>query len=191
MKITLLAVLVSALALTAYAEDLTRGSGFDSVESFVAAVKVFRPAAAKTDLSALFTARELGQPGTPEAGAVVTASSIQSSTALWAGESRALVFVTAAPPTEATRSAVGVLFLLTRAQDRWRIADHLRFTAIGKYAALSAELTADTGTGYRLGSEGMMPVVTVKESQGGRGYTYELSASYTFEETKLKRMELE
>ena len=119
------------------------------------------------------------------------ATSIQSAVALWADDSYAVVFVTAAPPTEATGSAVGVLFLLKRTNDSWRIADHQRFVATGKEAEVSAKLTAGTGSGYHLGSEGMEPVVTVKESQGGRGYAYQISASYTLKASKLKRLNLE
>jgi hypothetical protein len=105
--------------------------------------------------------------------------------------SHAFVFVTAAPPTDATRAAVGVLFLLTHTKRSWRVADSQRFIATGKYAGVSAELTARTGSGYHLGSDGMKPVVTVKVSQGGRGYTYQFSASYTLNASKLKRLEPE
>jgi hypothetical protein len=55
---------------------------------------------------------------------------------------------------------------------------------------VSAELTASTSGGYHLGSDDMKPVVTVKESQGGRGYAYRLSASYTVKASKLERFEL-
>ena len=101
------------------------------------------------------------------------------------------MFVTAVPPTEATRSAVGVLFFLSRTENAWRVSDSQRFIATGKYALVSAELTAGTGTGYNLGSDGMNPVVTVKESHGGRGYFYQASASYSINSSKLKRIELE
>jgi hypothetical protein len=94
------------------------------------------------------------------------------------------------PATQATRSCVGVLFLLVRENDRWKIADLLRFTATGKYANISAELTAETSSGYRLGSEDMAPIVTIKKSNGGRGYSYEASASYTFRASKLERLDL-
>jgi|SRR5947208_16426729 len=86
--------------------------------------------------------------------------------------------------------ASGVLFLLVRRDKSWRIADLLRFTATGKEAEVSAELTAGTGSGYHLGAEGMSPVVTVKESHGGRGYAYQIYASYTFSASKLNRLEL-
>jgi len=76
-------------------------------------------------------------------------------------------------------------------RDGWRIADLLRFSAIGKDAGLSATLTAFAGSGRQLGSEGFDPVVTVNESQGGRGYAYEGCASYKFVGSKLKRFDLE
>jgi len=84
-----------------------------------------------------------------------------------------------------------VLFLLERTKNSWRIADSQRFTASGKDAEVSAELTAGTGGGYHLDSDHTKPVVTVKESHGGRGYAYQLSASYTFNASKLKPLKLE
>ena len=71
------------------------------------------------------------------------------------------------------------------------IADLRRFAAIGKEAEVSAELTAFAGSGRQLGSEGFAPVVTVKESHGGRGYAYQTYASYKPTGSKLKRLELE
>jgi hypothetical protein len=190
MKTLFLAFAIAASVPRADAGDFTRSSGFASVEAFVATTTAFQPATTTSDLSALFTVRELGQPEDPKTGTPITATSIQASVALWSNDSHALVFATAAPPTDATRTAVGVLFLLNRAKDSWSIVDILRFTATGKEAGVSAELTAGTGVGYVLGSEGMNPIVTVRESQGGRGYAYQLSASYTFNPSKLERLEL-
>lgn len=189
-KTAFLALALGASILRADAGDFARSSAFDSVEAFVAAAKAFQPATTKSDLSALFTVRELGEPEDPKTGTPIAATRIESSVALWANDSQALVFATADPPTSATHSAVGVLFLLSHNHKSWRIADSQRFAATGKDAGVSAELTADTGTGYDLGKERMDPVVTVKESQGGRGYAYQISASYTLNGSKLKRLEL-
>jgi hypothetical protein len=185
-----LALAIAAFLLAARAGDLTRSSVFESVEAFVTAATAFQPATTKSDLSALFTVPELGQPEDSKTGKPIAAKSIKASTALWSNDSHALVFITADPPTDATRSAVGVLFLLSHTNKSWRIADSQRFTATGKYGGVSAELTAGTGSGYHLGSDGMRPVVTVKESHGGRGYAYQAYASYTFNGSKLRRLEL-
>ena len=190
-RIAFLALAVGASISHVDAADFARGSAFRSVDAFVAAATSFQPAISKGDLSLLFTVRELGQPEDPKTGTPVVATFIQSAVALWADDSHAIVFVAAAPPTDATRSAVGVLFLLKRTDNSWRIKDQQRFVATGKEAEVSAELTSGTGGGYHLGSEGMEPVVTVKESQGGRGYTYQISASYTLKASKLKRLNLE
>jgi hypothetical protein len=173
------------------AADFARASAFASVDAFIAAATSFYPATSKSDLSPLFTVRELGQSDDPKTGTPVAATSVQKAVALWADDSYALVFVTAVPPTEATRSAVGVLFLLERTNDLWRIKDHQRFVATGKYGEVSAEPTAGDGTGYHLGSDGMQPVITVKESQGGRGYAFQISGSYTVKASKLKRLDLQ
>jgi len=83
-----------------------------------------------------------------------------------------------------------VLFLLVQQRGQWRIGDLLRFTATGKEAEVSAQLTAGTGSGYHPGGDGMAPVITIKESNGGRGYAYQVYASYSPEGNKLKRLDL-
>jgi hypothetical protein len=191
MKTAFVTLAAAILALPTNAGDFTHASVFESVNAFVIAASTFQPDRSKSDLAALFTVRELGQPDDPKTGKPVAATSIRSSVALWSNESDALVFVTATPATDATRSAVGVLFLLHQTDRIWRIADSKRFLATGKYADVSAEITAGTGVGYQLGSEGLMPVVTIKEAHGGRGYGYQVSASYTFDRSRLKRRDLE
>jgi hypothetical protein len=170
------------------ASELNRESLFDSVEEFLTAVKAFQPVASKGGLASLFTIPEMGHenPGKPTA-----ASAIQSCEPIWSDDKSALLFATANPPTVGTYSNIGVLFLLVHQRDGWRIADLLRFTATGKDSALSAKQTAFAGGGGQLSSEGFHPVVTVNELQGGRGYSYETCASYTFARSKLKRLELE
>ena len=84
-----------------------------------------------------------------------------------------------------------MLFLIKRTGDSWHISDHRQFTATGKDAGIAAKLTAETGDGPdQLGTDGFPPVVTVTESQGGRGYSYDLSASYTVRASKLERLDL-
>ncbi len=186
MKTTILALTFAALVLPSHAAEFERQSAFESVKSFATAAKAFQPATAKGDLSSLFTISEMGG---ENHGKPITAPDLQSCDALWSGDDSALLLAVASPPTEATRSSIGVLFLLVRQHDGWRIADLIRFTATGKDAGVSAELTAYAGTGYRLGTKGMEPVVPVKESHGGRGYAYQAYASYTFTASKLKRLE--
>lgn len=179
-----------SLAVSIRAADFSRASSFGSVAAFVAAARGFQPASARSDLSDLFTVRDRPAEG-PETGTLVTAPTIESATELWSNDTHGLVFVIAAPPTEATRSSVGALFLLSRSGGSWRVADVLRFLATGREAKILAELTAFAGGGSELDVEGKAPVVTVKESQGGRGYSYQSSASYTLKGSKLKRLDLE
>jgi len=185
------ALVVFAFALSARADEFMRSGKFESVEAFVEAVKSFEPEKTKGDMAAHFTVKEQGQREDPKTGTPIPAKAIESCETLWADDSSALVFALAKPPTEATRSFVGMLFLLKHISSRWQIADSLRFTAAGKEAEIKAQLTAGTGSGYSLGSEGMRPVVTITEWQGGRGYSYGLSASYTLAASKLKRLDLE
>ncbi|SRR6266446_9624727 len=191
MRTTFLTLAIATVILRADGRDFTRLSTFESVEAFVAAAKAFQPATAKTNLSALFATAE---PVDPKPGTSIFATFIDTSTVLWSNDSHALVFTTANPPT-GLPSAVGVLFLLKCTKKTWRITDRRKFTACGLYAGVTAELTADAGRGYQLGRDGLYPVVTVTESWGGRGWSYKMSASYTFgararAASTLERLEL-
>ena len=169
---------------------VTRASHFDSVQGFMTAMGVFKPAKSESDLSALFTVLQLGQPEDPETGKPVAAQTIESCNLLWQDKELALVYASAAPVLEATRCEVGVLFLLKYADGGWRIADDVKVTATGKDAGISEQLTADVGTGYALGKD-FPPVVTITESEGGRGYEYQASASYQIARLKLRVMTLQ
>ncbi len=107
---------------------------------------------------------------------------------VWSVEDAALVLLTARPPTEATPSEIGLLIYVERIEAKWRIKDVLRFSATGKYALIKAEESAHGRGGA---SGGSPPIVTVKEFQGGRGYSYDLSASYTVKAQKIVRLDLE
>ena len=170
------------------AADLTRQSTFASPEAFVESAKGCTPSTAKGLMATIIAIPDIGQDIHDK---MIAATKVQSCEVLWSDETAALVLATANPPTEATRSAVGVLFFLVQKNNKWRIADLLRFKAMGKYADVSAELTAGVGTGYHLGKEGMEPVITVKKSHGGRGYTFLTFASFTIKAAKLKRVDLE
>jgi hypothetical protein len=179
--------LAAFVALTEGSE-LNRDSVFDSVEGFVTTVKAFQPAATKGKLASLFTIPEMGE---ENRGKPIAAPAIESCDTIWSDDKSALLFAIANPPTVATDSHIGVLFLLVHQRDGWRIADLLRFTATGKDSGLSAKQTAFAGGGGHLSSEGFRPVVTVNEVQGGRGYSYETCASYKFAGSKFKRFDLE
>jgi len=184
-RTTLSILALAAFALDTLASEFTRWSDFDSVAAFVSAARAFKPATTKSDLSPLFTVRDGGQLEDPKTSTPIPAVSVESCDVLWSREASAVVFATANPPTEATKSAVGILFLLRRLHERWHIAHYVQFTASGKYAEVTAIVTGDSATG------GPQPYFTVTESQGGRGYSYQLSGSYTVDGPRLKRVELE
>ncbi len=188
-KLACLAVILAALPLQA--ADFTRATTFESVAEFIETAKAFSPAAAKTDLSALFTVPEPGQREDPKLASPVSATHLDACTLLWSDERYALVFATASPPTVATISSVGVLFLLEQKSAKWAIADVLRLAATGKESAISAELTSGSSSGTKLGGIGRLPVVTIKKTDGGRGYWYDTSASFTIEASRIKPKGLE
>ena len=191
MKTIALTFTLGILLPSADASDFSRAAPFESIEDFVAKAQQFEPAISRTDLSVLFTVPELGQPEDPKTGKPVIARAIESCVKVWSDDSRGLVFVRALPPTEATKSVTGVLFLIKRTGKSWQISDSRQFTATGKDAGISAQLTAAAGGGPdRLGTEGLPPVVTITETQGGRGYSYDISASYELRDSKLERLDL-
>ena len=191
MRIFISTFILGCVLTAANAGDFSRRTPFESVEDFVDAATKFQPASSGSDLAVLFTVPESGQPEDPNAGKPVLAKTIESCAVVWSNDSQALVFVKALPPTQATPSVTGALFLIRRTGDSWHISDSRQFTATGKDSGISAELTAATGGGPdRLGTDGFPPVITITESQGGRGYSYDLSASYTVKASKLERLDL-
>ena len=68
----------------------------------------------------------------------------------------------------------------------------IRFLAIGKWSKISAELTAFAGEGSDSDPQDKRPSAMVRVSQGGLGYPYESSASYSVHDApKLKRLDPE
>jgi hypothetical protein len=191
MKTFIATIILAAVLPVVAAGEFSRKTAFGSVKDFTDAAAGFEPATSSSDLAVLFTVPEPGDPKDPNTGKPVLPRAIESCEVVWSNDSQALVFVKALPPTEATHSTVAALFLVRRTGESWRISDSRRFTASGKDAGISVKLTADTGGGTdRLGEDGFPPVVTITESQGGRGYSYDLSASYTIKAAKLERLDL-
>ncbi|MEO8206024.1 MAG: hypothetical protein ABI615_07570 [Chthoniobacterales bacterium] len=110
-----------------------------------------------------------------------TAKAFDPSGVLWHSADRAIFWVTAKPPTTATPCTVGALILTIFQNDKWVVRDTIRFTASGKYNAAMAEIS----TGFSR-PDNDEPVVTVTLSQGGRGYSYRESFTYSLEKTKFR-----
>lgn len=87
-----------------------------------------------------------------------------------------VIWSLAEPPTTATKTVVGGLFVLTQKGGQWHTTDAQRFEASGKYSAAQATPTS-SGTA--------VPHLTVTLHQGGRGEAWEESASYVVKEGKL------
>ena len=149
-------------------------------------MKAFQPGATKGKLAFLFTIAEIGA---ESRGKPVAALAIESCDTIWSDDKSALLFATAKPPTVGTDSHIGVLFLLVHQRDGWRIDDCV-LRQLGKTQDLP-QLTASAAIAHQLGSEGFDPVIMVNKHQGGRGYAYEICASYEIAGSKLKRFDLE
>ncbi len=168
------------------AAELSREATYKSLEEFVATAQSFRPATSKGEFQKLFSIPELGEMTPGDVRPDRIAKSMTACETVSSGDQWAQVLARARPPTEATPSEIGLLIYLERATNGWMIKDVCRFTATGKYAMIKAE-TASSGQN---GNVGFLPLVTIKEFQGGRGYSYELSATHTIEAHKIVRREL-
>ena len=106
-----------------------------------------------------------------------TASTFLTSQLLWQNGPQALYYATAHPPTWATREEIGVLIAARCGGDgKWRVMKSLRFEAIGKESGTNVKLTSFDPTGPGTA------VVTVTLDQGGRGYSYSESFTYTLKD---------
>jgi hypothetical protein len=185
----LLVAIVLGLPVHAEASDpLDRGSRFNSVDAFIAKLRTFEPSQTSNWLSYQFGAVELGQPEDPNTGTIVVPAKIQSCTVISDNADAAVIFATARPATTATPSEVGMLFSLRQAGQTWRIAACKRFEATGKYASVKCVLTC--GADSPPGACPERLVVTIGESQGGRGYSFQTSASYSVSDT-ITRVDLD
>jgi hypothetical protein len=106
-----------------------------------------------------------------------TASAFLTSQLLWRNGAQALYYATAHPPTEATPEEIGVLIAARRGSDgKWRVMKSLRFEAIGLEGGTNVKLTSFDPLGPGTA------VVTVTLDQGGRGYSYSESFTYTLKD---------
>ena len=179
MKI-LFAVCTLALVLTVRGIAVPSLDGaYESPSAFVKAVVEAKPGSDHTTFTDIFQVREVGQPEDPKTGLPVRAQKLVCDGVLWSNDAVAFVFVRAEPPTDATRSAVGVLFLLEKSSGSWLIADKLVRTQYGKYSNVSAKVTVTKA----------FPVVTMTEVSGGRGHSDEFHSNFTFSTNKIVELD--
>jgi hypothetical protein len=107
-----------------------------------------------------------------------TTSGFASSTILWQQGDTAIYWATGDPPTEATNEQFGVLIAARRnAAGIWKVMKSIRFEAMGKDALATAETTESASV-----PEYDVPVVVVTLTQGGRGYAYNESFTYSMKD---------
>lgn len=87
-----------------------------------------------------------------------------------------VIWAIAEPPTTATKTVIGGLFVLSLKEGQWTTTDAKRFEAAGKDSNASASLTSSGSTA---------PHITVTLHQGGRGAAWEESASYVVKKGEL------
>jgi len=104
-----------------------------------------------------------------------TATAFETSKILWQKDNQAIYFATARPPTEATQEEIGILIVArSGASGKWNVMKSIRLEATGKYAGTAVEVTSSAAVpSYDV------PVITVTLNQGGRGYAYAESFTYS------------
>lgn len=160
-----------------WGEQPTGSTSFKSKEAFVASITAFKPSDSDSDLKKLFTIVEEKGVYPP-----ATADTIDSCDIVWEGDTRAIVFATAQPPTNNTLWKIGILFYLIHKDDGWHISDTHRFDAQNKAAQITCELTSGERT---------ETIVTVAVTRGRKEWTFTESASYSPSDTKLVRRDPE
>ena len=162
------------LSLRLFAGPVLDGA-YDSPKGFVKAVSDAKPATDHTSFTDIFQVRERGQPEDPMTGSLVRPERLICDNVLWENDAVAFVFVRAEPPTSATKSVMGVLFLLEKVGEIWQISDKLTSTQYGKYSNISTKVTPTK----------VYPIVAIKEVSGGRGHSTVIQRSFTFSERKI------
>lgn len=177
MKTILILALFCTPVISSLAGDFNRKTGFKTAEAFVAAAKAFKPDEAKSDLSKLFTILE--EKGVTQPA---TADSIESCDLVFDGDTQAIAFVTAQPPTSYTNWKIGILFYPVYDGGVWHISDIHRFDAQNRECDVTCQLTSGEKT---------RAVLTVTVTRGRRDWTYSVSASYSPAGKKLIRRDPE
>ncbi len=107
-----------------------------------------------------------------------TAPRFASSSILWQQGDQAIYWATGNPPTEATNEQFGVLVAARRnAAGIWKVMKSIRLEATGKEALATAETTESASV-----PEYDVPVIVVTLTQGGRGYAYDESFTYSMKD---------
>ena len=177
MKTIICLALHCMVAATSWADQPTRSTSFKSTEAFVTAVRAFKPADSDSDLKKFFTIVEEKDVYPP-----ATADAIDSCEIVWQGDTQAVVFATAQPPTNNMLWKIGILLYLIHEADGWHISDIHRFDAQNKAAQVTCELTSGDRT---------EPIVTVAITRGRRERTSSESASFSPSGKKLVRRDPE
>lgn len=105
-----------------------------------------------------------------------TAPEFASVEVIQEAQGQRIVWTKANPPSTATRTEVGGLFLLELKDNKWVILDSLRFETSGKYCGADCELASDNET---------PPYLKISLSIGGRGASHEEVATYTLKDGKF------
>lgn len=171
----LVVALTACTLISVHGADFSPELSYSSPKAFVERASAFHPSRASGYMANLFTllaasGEAAGAPSVPEA--------ITSATIVWQGKHQAVAFVVAKAEVDGTLGEVGVMFLLSQSKGEWRICALRRFEATGKNAQIDCDLTSAAGSGYSLGEERLDAVLTVRRTDGGRGYSYSASRSY-------------
>ena len=168
------------ILLVALTVSFARGDTYPDLASFMTLLGAYNFDSDTEGLSHYLAVDEPRQPQMPNK--IISPETLESSSLLWSSEDSAIIGITARPHTESAPTESGLLIALKHDESGWYVTDRIRMTAIGKYAEIRFEFSG--------GDHLPPPIVTVSTSNGGRGSSYQASATYQLEGTKLHRVEL-
>lgn len=160
---------------------LARAELYPSPEALVGSLKKYDFAADREGLTPLLTIEEPRQPSL--SARMVTPQTVEDAQILWKSDQNVLAWITARPATDSVPTETGALLLLRRnSGSEWYIASKIPFSAVGKYADIRFKFTG--------GDHSPPPIITVTTSNGGRGASYQASATYELHADRLFRKDL-
>jgi hypothetical protein len=169
--------LIAALALFALAIPQAKADLFPSIDAFLEAARGYDFARDPWKLGFHLSIEEPRQP--EQHARIATPAKVDSVNLLWSSADSALIFLTARPATDSTRTETALLLALGRHDGGWFISSKHPFRATGKDAHIRCQLT---GAGHT-----PPPIVTVTSTNGGRGASYRASATYELTAGQLNR----
>jgi hypothetical protein len=178
---TLVLILSFCLPSPGSAADFDRLSHFKSCDEFVSALQALQPQKQPNVYSRSLSIEEFGE----NRDALIVPEKVESVTEVWRSDDYALIFATAQPKTEASKSAVAAIIVLEHTEEGWSFVSLRRYETTGKYSGITCELTSGIYKEYTPGNGISPATLTFHRFSGGRGASESASWSLLFNDGEL------